>query len=372
MVAEDGKDDAEGNSSDSPIAPVLLESGGEMMSTTIPAATPNPNVTVRNPNLDIHDSSTFSSIHEGEINQQTMSEYIEMRVTEAKNEAIREYQALSTKRDCIPAIADTTQGNITTVVVDPEFRKLASHFAQNVHKMKSSTPASITTYIHENKLRNQENKRTILREMQNQIASCGLLTMMLGQRAKPEPTVDNPTGFSVGRNIIPDYNSSVDDTRSVASNPGPQIIEATNLLRKLGGSPSIWISDDNIELYQHDERRLLVIVRAMFHEIHHPFGESHYRNLDPVSYYDTVYHHVFSNVAHELDRHQTKLQLFRPNTAISFAHDYRRFSDIYEEIALIQKSHIPEPTMQAFLDKHYTHDPRPAISGALSHARNSH
>ena len=74
----------------------------------LPSASPNPNVTVRNLNLDIHDSSTFSSIHEGEINQQTMSEYIEMRVTEAKNETIREYQALSTKRDCIPAIADTT------------------------------------------------------------------------------------------------------------------------------------------------------------------------------------------------------------------------------------------------------------------------
>jgi hypothetical protein len=53
--------------------------------------------------------------------------------------------------------------------------------------------------------------------MQNQIASCGLLTMMLGQRAKPEPTVDNPTGFRVGRSIIPEYNSAVDDTRSVAS-----------------------------------------------------------------------------------------------------------------------------------------------------------
>jgi hypothetical protein len=94
--------------------------------------------------------------------------------------------------------------------------------------------------------------------------------------------------------------------------------------------------------------------------------------IDPVRYFDTVYRHVFSNVAHELDRHQTKLQSFRPNTAISFAHDYRRFSDIYEEIALIQKCPISEPIMQAFLDKHNTHDPRPAISGALSHARNSH
>jgi hypothetical protein len=112
----------------------------------------------------------------------------------------------------VPAIADTTQGNTTTVVVDSEFRKLSSHFAQNVHKMKSSTPASVLTFIQENKLRNQENKRTILRDMQNQIASCGLLTMMLGQRAKPEPTVDNPTGFEVGRSIIPEYNSAVDDT----------------------------------------------------------------------------------------------------------------------------------------------------------------
>ena len=64
MVAEAGKDDAEGNASDNPIAPVLSESVGEMMSTTIPAATPNANVTVRNLQSDIHDSSTFSSIHE--------------------------------------------------------------------------------------------------------------------------------------------------------------------------------------------------------------------------------------------------------------------------------------------------------------------
>ena len=128
MVAEDGKDEAEGNSSNNPIAPVLLESGGEMMSTTIPAATPNPNVTVRNLNLDIHDSSTFSSIHEGDNNQQSMSDYIAMR-EEARNEAKREYEALSTKRECIPAIADTTQGNTTTVVVDSEFRKLSSRFA---------------------------------------------------------------------------------------------------------------------------------------------------------------------------------------------------------------------------------------------------
>ena len=189
MVAEDGKDDAEGNSSDSLIAPVLLESGGEMMSTTIPAATPNPNVTVRNLNLDIHDSSTFSSIHEGDINQQSMGDYIAMRVEEARNEAKREYEALSTKRECIPAIADTTQGNTTTVVVDSEFRKLSSQFAQNVHKMKTSTPASVLTFIQDNKIRNQDNKRTILRDMMNQIASCGLLTMMLGQRSKPEPTV---------------------------------------------------------------------------------------------------------------------------------------------------------------------------------------
>lgn len=88
MVAEDGKDDVEGNLPDSPIAAVLVESRGEMMLTTIPAATPNPNVTVRNLNLDIHDSSTFSSIHEGEINQQAMSGYIAMSVTETKNEAI--------------------------------------------------------------------------------------------------------------------------------------------------------------------------------------------------------------------------------------------------------------------------------------------
>ena len=77
------------------------------MSTTIPAATPNPNITVRNLQSDIRDSSTFSSIHEVDIgDQQAMNECIQMRVTEATNEAIREYQALSMFPWAVPATAE--------------------------------------------------------------------------------------------------------------------------------------------------------------------------------------------------------------------------------------------------------------------------
>jgi hypothetical protein len=136
-------------------------------------------------------------------------------------------------------------------------------------------------------------------------------------------------------------------------------------------SPLIWLSDDNIELFQHDESRLLVIVRHMFHEVHHPFGETHYRNHEPVKHYNALYNHVFSKRAKDLDRNQTELQNFKPNTALSFVNDYRRWCDIFDEIRMIQNSAIPQATLQAFLDKHYTYDPRPAISGALSHARNS-
>ena len=95
----------------------------------------------------------------------------------------------------------------------------------------------------------------------------------------------------------------------------------------------------------------------MFHESHHPFGEEHYRQQRPVQYYNAVYKHVFSHLAVELDKHQTSLQLFRPNTAVSFVSDSMRWGDIFEEIALITGKPTPEAVTQAFLDKPYTHDP---------------
>ena len=97
-------------------APVLSESVGEMMSTTIPAATPNPNITVRNLQSDIRDSSTFSSIHEVDIgDQQAMNEYEWVY----SDESDWGYERSDTwvwstfnKRDCTSAVAGTAQGNI--------------------------------------------------------------------------------------------------------------------------------------------------------------------------------------------------------------------------------------------------------------------
>lgn len=372
MVAEDGNGEhaIEGTSLDSPPAPVLSESGVEMASTTIPHATPNlnPNITVRNINPDIHDS-ILSSIHDDE--EMSIDEYIQMKVKQATAEAIEKYQVLSSKRAGTSAVAGTTQGDTTTKVVDPRTKTLASQFAQNVYRHKKSTPESVITYLKENKIKKQNNKRIILREMHHQISSCGLLTMLLGHRVRPQHSLENPSGYIEGKFIIQQYNSSVDDNGSVISDKSERSIADNNVVRNFIQSPTVWIADDNIELFQYDESRLLVLVRHMFHEIHHPFGETHYRNNDPVRYYEALYNHVFSKRAKDLDRHQTELQLFRPNTSLTFVHDYRRWCDIFDEIRMIQECAIPEATLQAFLDKHYTYDPRPAIAGALSHARNS-
>ena len=368
MVAEDGKDDLEGTSSDSQPAPGLLEYGVELMSTTIPHATPNPNVTVRNLNTDIHDSP-ISSINEEE--QISMTEYIERRVKEATEVAVLEYQTRLAKRASTSAVAGVTQGDNAPKCADPQPNTSALQFAQNVYRHKKSTPESVIDYLKQNRINSQKTKRSILREMHNQIASCGLLTMLLGQRVRPEYTEENPTGFIKCKYIVAKYDSSVDDNNSEVSEKSDGSIADINLVRNFLRSPSIWLSDDNIELFQHDESRLLVIVRHMFHEIHHPFGETHYRNHEPVKYYNALYNHVFSKRAKDLDRHQTDLQNFKPNTALSFVNDYRRWCDIFDEVRMIQNSPIPQATLQAFLDKHYTYDPRPAISGALSHARNS-
>jgi hypothetical protein len=182
MVAEDGNDDLEGTSPDSQPAPDLLESGVELMSTTIPHATPNANVTVRNINLDIHDSQ-LSSINDDE--QVSMTEYIDRRVKEATDAAVVEYQARLTKRVSTSAVAGATQGNTAPKCADPQSNTPALQFAQNVYRHKKSTPDSVIDYIKQNRIHNQRNKRSILREMHNQIASCGLLTMLLGQRVRP-------------------------------------------------------------------------------------------------------------------------------------------------------------------------------------------
>ena len=248
MVAEDGNDDDEGNESDNSIAPVLLESEADMMSTTLPAPTPNPNITVRNIQTDIHDSSTFSSIQEVNADDQQMNDYIQIRMKEAENEARQEYRELLTKRAGTSAVAGTAQGNTATVVADPQSRNHASQFAQNVHKYKKSTPSSVLAYIQQHTIKVQSNKRALLRDMHNQIASCELLTMLLGQRKKPIATSENPTGFTPGKMIIPLYNSSTDDKRSVASDMSSEAIEAENIMRNLSSREEVWISDDNIEL----------------------------------------------------------------------------------------------------------------------------
>lgn len=137
MIAEGGNDDAEGNSSDSPVAPVLLESCGEMMSTTIPTATPNMNVKMRKLALDLQNASEICSIVDTDSTErQEMADDIEMRMKEAQNEAFLEYQQSRSKRVNTLAVAGDTQGNIAVLYVDPMTRKPETQFARDLHEHK--------------------------------------------------------------------------------------------------------------------------------------------------------------------------------------------------------------------------------------------
>ena len=150
MVAEDGKDDLEGTSPDSQPAPGLLESGVELMSTTIPHATPNLNVKMRKIAFDLQNASEICSIVDiDSTERQKMADDIEMRMKEAQNEAILDYQQSRSKRVNTPAVAGGTQGNIAVLSVDPMTRKPENQFARDLHEHKKDAPSRIVSFFKE-------------------------------------------------------------------------------------------------------------------------------------------------------------------------------------------------------------------------------
>ena len=91
-----------------------------------------------------------------------------------------------------------------------------------------------------------------------------------------------------------EYVDSVDDTDSITSS-------TKAVLMFHGLQPRIvFVNDDNLDLFQHDSGRLMVLVRKMFHPEYDAFGEDHFRAQDPVDYYNALYNHVFSKKSKEL------------------------------------------------------------------------
>ena len=96
-----------------------------------------------------------------------------------------------------------------------------------------------------------------------------------------------------------DYVDLVDDTVSITSGTKADHIQETLMFHGL--QPRIiFVNDDNLDLFQHDSGRLMVLVRKMFHPEYDAFGEDPFISQDPVAYYNTLYKHVFSKKSKEL------------------------------------------------------------------------
>ena len=202
------------------------------------------------------------------------------------------------------------------------------------------------------------------------LQSTGLLTMLLGQRTQP-PINDknNPSGFVIGHSVMMEYVDSVDDTDSITSSTKADHVQ--EVLMFYGLQPrTVFVNDDNLDLFQHDSGRLMVLVRKIFHPEYDAFGEDHFRSQDPVAYYNALYKHVFSKKSKELAHQKQLLQNFRPDYKVKFLTDYRRWRTIFDEIRAITETPTLDSDLQQFIDTHYMRDSRQNIVTAIHHARN--
>ena len=317
MVAEGDNDEIEDAAPNVPFATGLLmtESGPTtgVANVNLPTLSSRANVTqheinIRDiyPNADNISPVERSSISSGvpSILQNEMQDYIRMRVNEAEQEAIREFIESKSLRN-IPTIQGNNSGNIAAIAAEPVAKTPKVVETRTIHRSyMKDIPAGVLSSIQKNCINKQPLKRALLRDIHIQLQSCGLLTMLLGQRTRPEYSMENPTGYREPYTVAPDYNSSTDDNGSVASDKSDGQIEAINLLNGLS-KDRILIPADNLELWQHDEGKLLVLVREMFHSRHYPFAETEFRRGLPVPYYNKLYDHVFSKLAVDLDYHES-------------------------------------------------------------------
>ena len=116
-------------------------------------------------------------------------------------------------------------------------------------QLRMTTPEHCIRSIIQNQIRNQDNKRQLLREIHMYLQSTGLLTMLLGQRKQP-PTNDknNPSGFVPGHSVCMDYVDSVDDTDSITSSTKADHIQETLMFHGLQPR-MIFVNDDNLDLF---------------------------------------------------------------------------------------------------------------------------
>ena len=79
-----------------------------------------------------------------------------------------------------------------------------------------------------------------------------------------------------------EYIDSVDDTDSITSSTKADHVQEVLMFHGL--QPIIvFVNNDNLDLFQHDSGRLMVLVRKMFHPEYDAFGEDHFRAQDPVA-----------------------------------------------------------------------------------------
>ena len=107
-----------------------------------------------------------------------------MRMKEAENEAIQEYLMLKSVRGRDPAPAGATPGNSVAIATDPQNKTESTLETRTIHhSAKRDIPQSVIAMIESNSIHKQPLKRTLLRKIHMQLASCGLLTILLKIRA---------------------------------------------------------------------------------------------------------------------------------------------------------------------------------------------
>ena len=132
-----------------------------------------------------------------------------MRMKEAENEAIQEYLMLKSVRGRDPAPAGATPGNSVAIATDPQNKTESTLETRTIHhSAKRDIPQSVIAMIESNSIHKQPLKRTLLRNIHMQLASCGLLTMLLKQRIRPVTTPENPSGYKAAHEFIPKHESS--------------------------------------------------------------------------------------------------------------------------------------------------------------------
>jgi urate oxidase len=83
-----------------------------------------------------------------------MVDDIEMRMKEAQDEAILDFQQSRSQRVNTSAVADDTLRNIAVITADPMTRKPENQFARDLYKHKKDTPSHIISYSEENRIIN--------------------------------------------------------------------------------------------------------------------------------------------------------------------------------------------------------------------------